>query len=65
MWRVMIEFEFQEDPEDTRVRYVGDGEGDFAERAFERVRAEIESIVGPGRAFFSWYRVRPPRRGDG
>jgi len=51
VWEIMVAMTFPVDPEDLKVRYEGDAEVDFADRAFSRVQPDLNSIVGPDKPF--------------
>lgn len=44
-WRMAIELTWDIDPKDIEEKYPGDAEVDFARRALERVRSELEKLL--------------------
>jgi len=60
-WQLILELTYDIDPEDTKERYPGDAEVDYARRSLERVRPALEKIVG-GNPFAHYHIEQMPRR---
>ena len=60
-WRVVVELTWDVEPEDCQEKYVGDVVQDFANRAWWRVREDLNGIVGKGKPFAHFHVMEPPK----
>ena len=61
-WRVVVELTWDVLPDDVRVKHLGDAPIDFANRALERVRPALNSVVGEEGAFAHYHILKMPER---
>ena len=61
-WEMQLTLTWDVLPEDVTERYEGDAEVDFAKRAVERVRPDLENILGPDTPFAHYHITAWPKR---
>lgn len=60
-WILILELEFPVLDEDTKEKYVGDCEEDFARRALERMRPTMDKLLEDSE--FTHYHILPTKKG--
>jgi hypothetical protein len=62
LWELNLTITFPVDPEDVKLRYSGDAEIDFANRAFDRVRSSLINCLKLSDKGFNYYNAKMPNR---
>jgi len=61
-WRMVVELTWDVLPEDIQVRYEGDADVDFANRAMSRIRGALNSLAGKGKTFAHYHILKTAHR---